>query len=123
MVLDPFGVDLRRIFRNADAAQELQHQKMPLSRAFRDFSALVREKYAAIGLGSHESFAAKPPKRLGYGDMAHPQPLRQIHGARFSRLANERVDELDIVFRFFAAVRLASALESVFRLQDLGIIP
>lgn len=113
MVLDPFRVRLRHILRHSKGEQELEDQFVPFSGGRRYLFAFLRQEDRAVGLGGDVAFALESLDRFGNRDMAHPQPLRQVHRPRLTGFGDQGFDQFHVVFRVLTAVIFAGALESV----------
>jgi hypothetical protein len=85
-MLDPFRIGLRRFVRRADGDEEVDHEPVAFTRAFRHRGARLRQKDAAIGLRSRQPLALQAGDGLAGGGMGDAHAPRDVGRARFWRI-------------------------------------
>ena len=97
VMLDAFGVGFRRLGRRANGDEEIDHQAVALTRAFRHRRARFGQKDTAIGLGSRQPLAFQAGNGLAGGGMGDPHPPRDIGRAGFAIGGDQVGDQFGII--------------------------
>lgn len=106
VMLNPFRIAFRGFFVDPEAAKKRNDDPVALSTGLRQLLARIGEEYRAVWLPPNKASGLKPRNVLRHGWRFHAKSFCNLDRSGLSARLDEFRDQLDVVLRHFALMRL-----------------
>ena len=97
----------------ADVAQERLHHLVPAAAGIRELPPGLGQEHAAVGALRDEPIARQALQHLGDGRLRHAEARRNVHLPRLAAIADQIVDQLDVILDQLGAPGLAGLAKAL----------